>query len=150
MAAYGPLDVPRCSFVDVFLRQGKCIVHDSLLQGHAEEKLADPVDVGPIVGVLHDSLASFKTESKPVAEDVPREDILDPLASLLLLDLPSVCFVDDDGALKHVSKMLSLPFLLLQVVELVASLDALERANLLLRLESCIENHEGLFEDAGL
>ena len=104
----GSLDVPGRPLVDILFGHGKGIVNNSLLQSHAEEKFTDTIDVSSIVRVLYNRFSCTEAIRQLVPELVPHDHILDAIASFLLLDLPSVSLVCDDGSLKDFLEVISL------------------------------------------
>ena len=75
IATQGPLNVPRGPLIHSLLGQLERIVHYSFLQSHAEEELANAIDIGSVVRVLDYSFAGIETVVELVTEFMPHEYI---------------------------------------------------------------------------
>lgn len=75
---------------------------------------------------------------------------MDTLSCFLLLNLPSVSLVSDDGFLKKLLEVESLSFLLLHVVESIPVLNTAHSLQPFLQDECTVEDEEGLFDNLGL
>ena len=77
--------------------------------------------------MLHDRLSRPQPVSQFVPELVPHEDVLDPVASLSLLNLSAFRLVSYDCLFEKLFEVVRLLFLLSEVIQAISVLDAAHR-----------------------